>query len=100
VAPDPSELWTLEQLDERFDAWVKQEAPSTDLCVYVLDWVMSRMGDPYDGARRQPGFSNLWFAPIPDTEHDGKQATCTYWIEEATRRVRFDMFATLDLPIE
>jgi hypothetical protein len=53
----------------------------------------------FAGARREPGFPNLWFAVIPDSQNDvGEMVTCSYWIEVAARVVRCDLFGTLNPP--
>jgi hypothetical protein len=61
---------------------------------------MTRYDDPYKGVRRAHGFPNLWFGVVPESDDGkGQVVVCSYWIEEAARRVRCDSFATLSLPI-
>ena len=73
---------------DRLDAWVEQEAVTTDLQLIVLPWIMSRTEDPYQGVQRTQGFDNLWFGPVPNSEDGrGHVVTCSYWIEESKRRV-------------
>jgi hypothetical protein len=91
--------WKLEGFLDRLDAWADQESPSDDLKLLVTAWIMSRYDDPYLGMRREPDFPNLWFGSVPDTEIAGTVVVCTYWIEESTRTVRCDGFATLNLPL-
>jgi hypothetical protein len=61
--------WTLHRFIERFDDWTAREGPSVDLRYVVLNWIFSRSENPFAGARRQPGFENLWFAVIPDSQN-------------------------------
>jgi hypothetical protein len=92
--------WRLEGFLDRLDAWVEQESPSDDTRLLVTAWIMTRYGDPYQGVRREKGFPNLWFGAVPDTEDGtGNTVACAYWIEESTRTVRRDSFATLSLPL-
>lgn len=98
--PSGVRRWTLENFIERFDAWAELESPTDDLRCIVMAWILTRDDDPYQGVRRETGFPNLWFGPIPDS-HDGSGhvVTCSYWIEEARRTVRCDNFGTLSLPL-
>lgn len=92
--------WTLDNFIERFDAWVELESPKDDLRCVVMAWVMTRIDDPYQGVRREPGFANLWVGPIPNTaDGSGNVVTCSYWIDESRRIVRCDNFGTLSLPL-
>lgn len=97
--PEPAPTWELEDFLARFDAWADRQSPSVDLRYVVLQWVMGRRIDPFRGARREPGFANLWFAVVPGS-HDksGSLVTCSYWIEHERRVVRCDNFATLSPP--
>jgi hypothetical protein len=71
-----------------------------DLRLLVTAWVMTRYDDPYQGVRRADGFANLWFGQIPKSDDGrGNVVTCSYWIEESSRRVTCDCFATLSLPL-
>lgn len=92
--------WKLENFLERFDAWTELESPKDDLRCIVMAWVLTRYDDPYQGVRREPGFANLWFGAIPDSNDGaGNVVTCSYWIEESSRTVRCDNFGTLSLPL-
>jgi hypothetical protein len=92
--------WKLEGFLERLDAWIELEKPPDDLCLLVTGWIMSRFEDPYLGVRREPGFPNLWFGAVPKSDDGaGTVVACSYWIEESTRTVRCDSFATLNLPL-
>jgi hypothetical protein len=92
--------WKLEGFLERLDAWIEREAPSSDLVSVVYAWVMSRYEDPYQGMRRETGFPNLWYGAIPSTNtKEGTVVVCSHWIEESTKTVRCDSFATLSLPL-
>ncbi len=94
-----TELWTLRDFEERFDAWVAQESPSIDLRYIVLNWVFSRAENPFAGARRAEGFENLWFTVIPGSHNkSGAMVTCSYWIEVADHVVLCDIFGTLSPP--
>jgi hypothetical protein len=92
--------WKLVGFLDRLDAWIDQERPKQDLRLIVTDWVMSRAVDPYEGAERERGFANLWFARVPHS-HDGSGAlvVCAYFVEELTRTVRCSSIATLNWPI-
>jgi hypothetical protein len=92
--------WTLEGFGEGLDRWAESEDPNADLRLVVTSWVLSRFDDPYQGVRRERGFSNLWFGVVPNTLHDGgKVVVCSYWVKEAEHIVRCDNFGTLNLPI-
>ncbi|HEU0129656.1 MAG TPA: hypothetical protein VFQ85_01530 [Mycobacteriales bacterium] len=49
--------------------------------------------------RREPGFPNLWYGPVPGTDDGETVVQCAYWILEAARTVRCDSFATLSRPL-
>jgi hypothetical protein len=51
----------LEGFEEAFEIWVAQESPNDALRLLVLDWLFTRLEDPFVGVRRQPSFENLWF---------------------------------------
>lgn len=98
---DPSG-YTLKGFKEWLEIWEKTEpssAVSTDLRIAVLDWIISRGGDPYAGARRENGAPNQWLAKIPRTFHGGQWVVCTFYIYEETKTVRCDMLTTLSPPI-
>lgn len=92
--------WRLENFPECFDAWAERESPTDDLRFIVMDWILTRGDDPYQGVRREEGFPNLWFGRIPNS-HDGsgRVVVCIYRIEESSRTVRCDHFGTLSLPL-
>lgn len=92
-------FWRLENFVERLDAWISVENPSEDLRIIVTEWVLTRFDDPYTDVSRQPDFPNLWFGPIPDTEHAGHLVVCSYWILEDERLVRCDQIASLRRPV-
>lgn len=92
--------WRLTDFEACLDRWIELEQPDQDLSLHVTAWVLGRHDDPYDGMRREPEFANLWFGAVPGSAHgDGLVVACSLWIEEATRTVRCDSFATLSLPI-
>lgn len=68
--------------------------------IVVTAWIFTRADEPYRNVRREKGFANLWFGPIPGTvDDDATVVTCSYWIEESTRTLRCNSFATLSLPL-
>jgi hypothetical protein len=92
--------WALINFLERFDAWVELECPTEDLRCIVIDWILTRDEDPYQGVRREGGFPNLWFGQIPNSRDGcGHVVVCSYWIEESSRTVRCDNFGTLSFPL-
>jgi hypothetical protein len=92
--------WRLVDFEHCLDRWIELERPVVDLSLLVTGWIFTRRDDPYQGMRRESGFANLWFGRVPGSENgDGQVVTCSLWIEEATRTVRCDSFATLNLPI-
>ncbi|MEX5631933.1 hypothetical protein [Parafrankia sp. FMc2] len=95
-----SQPWKLVDFLPRLDQWAALEKPSDELRRLILSWVFSRMDDPYQAVRREPGFPNLWFGPIPRSEHgEWGIVCCSYWIDEGERVVRCDSFATLNRPV-
>lgn len=61
---------------------------------------MTRFSDPYQGVRRESGFANLWFGPVPNSDDGrGVVVACAYWIEESSHTVRCDSFASLSQPL-
>lgn len=59
--------WALEGFLDRLDAWAEFESPKDDLRLIVTAWILTRYDDPYQGVRREPGFANLWFGAIPNS---------------------------------
>jgi hypothetical protein len=91
--------WTFLYIIEALDRWAERENPSQDLRVIVTEWAFNRHTDPYQGMKRVSGFASLWFGEVRGTRSHGTAVTCTYWIDEAEHRLRFDNFTTLSLPI-
>lgn len=101
TAPQP---WALQDFLPRLDAWAEQEHPLDELRVHVLDWVFTRMRDPYADTRRVAGFADYWQAVVPNSHHFDDQAercavVCLYWIDAGARTVRCDRIASLSLPL-
>ncbi len=98
--PSAQASWKLEGFEECLDRWIALEQPVVDLRFVVLEWVLTRADDPYKGVRRQAGFDNLWFGPVPRSgDGRGNAVACAYWVEERPRTVRCDSIATLAQPI-
>ena len=96
---DPA-LWRLERFLTEFDLWAERELPTEDLRVVVMEWLLGRQDDPYRGVRREPGFDNLWFGAVPDSDDgSGRVVVCSYWIVESQHLVRCNSFAILGLPL-
>jgi hypothetical protein len=91
--------WKLVDFEAAVDRWIAREDPSIDIQFVVLEWVLSRFDDPYDGMRREPGFPNLWYGVVPETRTKDQAVVCSYFIEERTHTVKCDSFATLGLPM-
>ena len=64
--------WQLKDFEESLDHWISLESPDDDLRLVVTAWVLTRFDDPYQGVRREPGFANLWFGPIPGSVQAGR----------------------------
>jgi hypothetical protein len=95
-----AKAWTLVGFLERLDAWADLESPEDDLRLLVTAWILTRYDNPYQGVRREPSFPNLWFGAVPNSYHgDGNVVACAYWVEESSRVVRCDSFASLRLPL-
>lgn len=97
---DGTPMWSLENFTDHLDIWKNRESPSQDLVLHVTAWVLSRLEDPYQGVRRESGFPNLWYGPVPGSD-DGNRTVvvCSYTIEESRRAVCCMGFATLSRPI-
>ncbi len=91
--------WSLVNVESALDRWIDVDDPDDDLRNTVLNWLLSRIEDPYQGVRRDPRFANLWFGRIPWTLRGDRQAVCAYRIEERSREVICDSIAMLRLPI-
>ncbi|WP_033343504.1 hypothetical protein [Catenuloplanes japonicus] len=92
--------WHLDKFLEKFDIWVAVEDPPDDLRLLVSAWIFTRYDNPYAGMHREPGLPGLWFGEVPDSNNGkGQAVACAYWVDERTRTVRCDSFATLDTPI-
>ncbi len=102
TTPQP---WILQDFLPRLDEWVQQEQPLDELRVHVLDWIFTRMRDPYADARRVSGFADYWHAVVPNSGHFDDRAErcavlCLYWVDDAGRTVRCDRIASLSLPLQ
>lgn len=102
TAPQP---WILLDFLPRLDDWNAQEHPLDELRVLVIDWLFTRMRDPYADARRIAGFADYWQAVVPDSAHfddhgEWSAVVCLYWVDPAARTVRCDRIASLSLPID
>jgi len=92
--------WTLENFLERFDAWAELQCPTQDLRCIVMNWIMTRDEDPYQGVRREGGHPNLWVGRIPNSRDGfGHVVVCSYWIKESSRTVSCNLVSTLSLPL-
>lgn len=93
------ESWRLVGFEERLDEWAELEASADWLRVLVLNWLLSRIEDPYDGLRRQPDFDNLWFGVVPGSLDDSTVVVCSLWVFEDEHTIRCDRIATLGWPV-
>lgn len=94
------ESWRLIGFEERLDEWAELEGSADWLLMLVLNWLLSRIDDPYDGLRRQPDFDNLWFGVVPGSFNDDMVVVCSLWVFEGTHTLRCDRIATLSWPVE
>lgn len=86
--------------DDHFDDWVVREQPSEHLRAAVLNWMLSRCEQPYDGVGREAGFENLWYGRVPGTEQGaGLVVVCAYFIHEREHRLQCSSIGTIGLPI-
>jgi hypothetical protein len=74
------------------------ESPEVELRMAVRDWLLSRLDDPYQGVRLEPGFENFWSCVIAGTRRGWTAVVCSYFIFEATGTVRCNGLATLSWP--
>lgn len=97
---DTPPSWTLDRFLAELDSWIEREGPNIDLRLVVTAWILSRTVDPFGGARREPGFDNLWSAVVPDSgDGAGQVVACSYWVEVGRHVVRCNSFALLSWPI-
>lgn len=95
------EAWQLVQVEERFEEWVQLERPADWRRVLVLNWLLARIDNPYEGLRGEEGFDNLWFGVVSKSlDEDGTVVVCSLWIDEHAHVVRCDRIATLGWPVE
>ncbi|MFK3980941.1 hypothetical protein ACI2K4_11250 [Micromonospora sp. NPDC050397] len=101
--PDGHGLWKLAGFEEAFEQWLIRESPSADVSLAVAEWMLSRAEDPYEGARREPGFPDLWTARIRGTAEGRRtkfnMVLCTFRVLEPEHVVSCDNFATLGYPV-
>jgi hypothetical protein len=59
------------------------------------------MDDPFEGARREASLPNLWYCKVPGTYEPKTQSAvvCAFTIDEPSRTVTCESFATLGLPL-
>jgi hypothetical protein len=103
VSPSPNKpVWKLVEFDERLDSWLAGDGHAADYetRVRVLEWIQSRMDDPYYGVDRDGRIDNLWYGRVPRTQRDdGQVVVGTYFIFEAKKIVKGNSFAFLSPPI-
>jgi hypothetical protein len=97
--------WELVDFLPRLDDWIATEHPLQELTPLVIDWIFTRLSDPFGNARRVDGFADYWQAVVPDSDHFDDYAersgvVCLYWVDVAARSIRCDRIATLSLPID
>src|SRR5262249_26810015 len=78
----PTSRWTLQGFDERLEAWISLDQPDEALRFAVLQWLFTRMEDPYGGVRRARELPDLWYGVVPDSLRDDHVVVCSYWINE------------------
>lgn len=100
---DGGGLWRLTEFDQRFEAWLARDNPTPDLSAAVAAWMLTRMEDPYEGAKREPGFPNLWSAQVAGSATgrpgDITVVLCSFWINESDHTVECDNFSILSYPV-
>ena len=99
--PDsPPTRWRLDGFDDRYQEWLDHEQPDHSLGTVVLNWLFTRMEDPYEGVTREAGFPNLWWGAVPFSGHaDDQVVVVVYWINESTHSLRCDRIASLTWPL-
>lgn len=96
--------WRQDRFLDELESCIDREGLTGDIRLIVLPWIMSRLDDPYRGARREPGMEhpahgNLWYSAVPESTFGaGRVLACSYWISESNRLVRCNSFAVLSLP--
>lgn len=94
-----SSCWSLAGFIEDLDEWIERDDPNQDLRNTVTAWVVGRSENPYQGARREREFPNLWYATVPNSHHgNGMAVLCSYWISERDHEITCESIATLGLP--
>lgn len=96
--------WTLQGFVEQLDLCIERESLDDDLRLIALQWIMTRMTEPYRGVRREPvehpDFGVLWHGAIPDSHVGGGYVlACSFWASERSRHLRCNSFAVLPLPL-
>jgi hypothetical protein len=98
VVGDPG--WRLSRFEERLDDWIDLESPPDDVRAAVTAWILTRVDDPFQGARRELGFPNLWTAVVPGSIHRPQSVVvCSYWVSVGDRTVVCNQVATLGHPV-
>jgi hypothetical protein len=97
--PEAAPAWELIGFGAQLDLWIEREDPPSAVVSEVVTWIMGRTEDPYRGARREPGFPNLWWGKVPSAHYGGVVPVCSYWIEELPRRVRCSSVSSLHWPV-
>lgn len=61
------------------------------------------MEDPYEGAKREPGFPNLWSVQVRGAAMGRpshiKVVLCSYWVHETEHVVECDNFSIVSYPV-
>ncbi|HEY5881642.1 MAG TPA: hypothetical protein VIU11_22220 [Nakamurella sp.] len=90
--------WSLINVEPALDRWIEIDDPD-ELRNVVLNWLLTRLEDPYQGDWESVGRGEPWFGRIPRTLRGDRQAVCAYRIEEGPREIVCDSIAMLSLPI-
>lgn len=92
--------WVPEGFEGCIQAWDDREQPPDDLRAWVVEWIFTRLDDPYQGVKREPGFPNLWWGVVPGSLHGSNMVVvCSYWIVETSHVVRCESLASLSWPV-
>jgi hypothetical protein len=99
--PSSGSPWIPEGFDDCIQTWDDLEHPPDDLRSWVVEWIFTRLDDPYQGGvKREPGFPNLWWGVVPGTLHGGGMVVvCSYWVLETEHVVRCESLASLSFPV-